>query len=336
MSEAGVSILFVLAYDLPQAPDDARAAAVAEFRAMAAERRRTALRGARAVAELRRTGAHFREGAGSIAHFGEMNGLSAREVREFEHLARAIEADPSLAEDVERGTVPVASAAVLGEVSAWPAEVRSKDPWREWAAAKSTAELRRIFLRRRDEVRAGEPVVSVTAFVTRAVRDDLDRAVALTSRSAHAPVTLGYTLGVVVAEWLAEHDPLRREPGTRRLGDTADLPGSRYVPAEVDRAVRRRSDDRCRVPFCDNEFWVQRSHRVPHRDGSSREADALDLLCDYHHVLYERGMLRIEGPPDAPVFTDEHGRRIDERRPWFAGDGPTGNERGPPALPPAA
>jgi hypothetical protein len=305
-----------LAYDLPLGPEDARLAAIEEFRAMAAERRRIALRGARAVAEVRRTGAHLCLGASSIAHLGEMNGLSAWEVRELEHLSLAVAADPALAEAVENGTVPIASGAILGAVSTWPVEARAADPWAAWARTLSTRELRRNFLRRRDEIRASEPIVTVTAHVTRTTREEIDRASELTSRVAHAALTLGQVLGVVVHDWLEERDPLRTTPGTRRLPDTSGIPDSRYVPRDVDRAVRGRSEDRCRVPFCDNAYWVHRSHRVPHREGSSREADALDLLCDYHHALYERGMLRIEGPPDAPIFTDEHGRRLDERTPY--------------------
>jgi hypothetical protein len=56
------------------------------------------------------------------------------------------------------------------------------------------------------------------------------------------------------------------------------------------------------------------------------------LLCDYHHTLYERGMLRIEGPPDAPVFLDETGRRLDERRPFTPEAPRPDSERGPPAA----
>src|SRR5439155_24649861 len=63
-------------------------------------------------------------------------------------------------------------------------------------------------------------------------------------------------------------------------------------------------------------IWVQRSHRTPHAEGGSREAENLDLLCDYHHVLYERGELRITGPPDAPVLADREGRPLGRRAPY--------------------
>jgi hypothetical protein len=303
-------------------------AAIREFREVAAERRRLALRGARAVRELVRTGAHFRAGAASLAHFAEMNGLSAYEAREWTRLDRAVTTNPSLEAEVERGTIPVASAATLGDIAAEPELIRPDDRWIEWAKSKSTRDFRRLFARRRDESRAGESVSPVTAYVTLAVRENLERAGELTSRKAHEVLTLGQTLGIVLGDWLDDHDPLRKTPGTRRLPDTSQIPDSRYVPAEVDREVRSRSEDRCNVPLCTAAIWVQRSHRVPHRDGGSREAGQLDLLCDYHHRLYEVGLLRIDGTADAPVFTDARGNRIDERHP-FAGDRVPPKDRGP-------
>jgi hypothetical protein len=194
-----------------------------------------------------------------------------------------------------------------------------------------------LFARRRDEARAGESVTPVTAYVTERVLDDLERARTLISRKAHAPLTMGQTLAIIVDDWLARHDPLRTTPGARRLPDTTVLPDRRYVPAEVDREVRARSGDRCMVPFCDSGTWVHRSHRVAHRDGGNREAAGLDLLCDYHHRLYEGGLMRIEGPADAPVFTDQNGRAIDGRIPSLGSDGPPGGgaetSRTPPPDP---
>lgn len=305
-------------YRIPECSAEERAAAALEFREVAAAFRRLALRGARAIRELERTGAHLHAGAASIAHFAELNGMSAYEAREMARLARALTTTPSLATEVEQGTIPVASAAILGAVADEPEMVHPEDRWVEWARSKSTRDFRRLFARRRDESRAGEVVAPMTAYVTRPVRENVERACALASRRAHEPLTLGQTIGVVFGEWLDDNDPLRGKPGVRRLPDTAQLPGSRYVPAEVDRQVRARSDDRCIVPLCTAEYWVQRSHRVPHREGGSREAEQLDLLCDYHHRLYEAGLLRIEGPPSEPVFSDARGNRIDERHP-FAG-----------------
>ena len=230
------------------------------------------------------------------------------------------------------GTIPVASAAVLGEVVAVELSLRPElnlpgmdgslpavpvdGAWFTLARARSTREFQRVFLRRREEARVGGPVTKFVAYVTLAVHDDLTRARTLASRKATHALSMGQTLGVVVGDWLAANDPMRKTPGTRRVPDTTTVPTSRYVPAEVDRHVRLRTDDRCAVPFCDATMWLHRSHRVAHRDGGNREAEQLDLLCPYHHFLYESGRIRINGPADAPVVTDAHGRPSTERRPW--------------------
>jgi hypothetical protein len=294
----------------------ARRVAAQDFVALAAERRRLAIRGARIVRRLEQTGAHVYAGCSSIGHFAERNGMSASEAKELQNLARALEAEPDLEADVVAGTIPVASAAILGELAAAPWLVRPDDRWREAARTKSTRELRRMYYQRRDESRAGEPVISVTAYVTPLVRENLRRAQVLASRKAHHVLTMGQTLGIVTSAWLSYHDPLRQEPGTRRVPDTSNVPGTRYVPSAVDREVRNRSGDRCIVPFCDGIFWLDRSHRVAHAQGGSREAENLDLLCDDHHMLYEIGMITITGPAAAPVVTDLEGRVLDGRIPF--------------------
>ncbi len=351
----------MLAYKIKSGTPEAREAAVLQFKTAAALSRHVALLGAKAVLELERTDAHRGEGASSIAPFGEMNGLSAAESRTWANLALAIShpqpsdepASRSVAattmspgeslgaaieSEVASGTIPVASAAVLGEVirfemnaqreiaraaekagkPAPPAVVVQLDPeWLELARVKSTRDFRRHYLRRIDEWKGGGPTTRLLAYVTNSIREDLARARVLASRKAQNALSMGQVLGLVVGEWLDKHDPMRKDPGTRRLPDTATIPGSRYVPAEVDRHVRARSDDECIVPFCDADMWLHRSHRVAHRDGGSREAHQLDLLCPYHHFLYETGCILITGPADAPIVTDYLGRPIDRRRTWL-------------------
>lgn len=343
--------MFVLAYKIHCGSPEACEGAIREFEAAIADARRVAVRGAHAVMGLQATGAHFYAGAASIAHLGELKGVSAYEARQWANLGAAIApAAPgegafaeslgaALEAQVLDGAIPVSSAAVLGEIrvahEATPKDaapsaaiVRPGDDWVAMAITKSTRDFRRLYGRRLDEVRAGEAVTSVTAFVTSKVREDLDRAKTLISRTSHVAVTLGQALGVIVDAWLAEHDPMRVKPGQRRLPDTAEIPGSRYVPAEVDRAIRARTDDRCIVPMCGRTDWLHRSHRVAHAEGGSRESWQLDLLCDHHHALYERGLIRITGPADDPTVTDARGQRLDVRSTSRAG--PVAGSSAPP------
>jgi hypothetical protein len=290
-----------------------RDAAVREFAGICAEFQRWAVRGARALERVRATCAHRFANCASLEEFAERHGMAAGLARDLQGLRLALDLLPRIAGEVESGDVPVASAAILGQVASGSDRLRAAEDWLGRARTMVTRDFLALFFRRRDEDLAGEPVSSLRAYVTRRARDDLSRARDLVSRRGDRPLTLGQTLGVVVDEWLEANDPLRKEGRRRRVGDTSRIPDRRYVPVEADRAVRRRSDDRCIVPLCCNRIWLQRSHRVAHANGGSREADNLDLLCAAHHVLYEDGEIRIVGPPDRPVVTDPAGRPLTRR-----------------------
>jgi hypothetical protein len=312
-----VRILFVLRYRVISAPARVREAALREWRESAAALRKAQVRCARATRAVEAADAHRAEGAASIAEFAERNGVSAYEARMLSGLGRALESEPALVADVVSGAIPVASAAVVGDVFSNPALRKPGDDWVGWARTQPTSHLRRLYWMRRDEVLQGAAVVEVVARVKPHVRDDLARSADLASRSARASLTLGQTLEVLAREYLDRHDPLRRKAGRRRLPPTATRPWSRTVAAEVDRAVRARSDDRCPVPFCPNRRFLHRSHRVPHREGSAREASDLDLLCDWHHFLYEIGELVPSGPPGACEWRDRRGRPLSQRRTYL-------------------
>jgi hypothetical protein len=304
----------VLRYKVISSPARVREAALREWREAAAAMRMAQIRCARATRTVEATDAHRTEGAATIAEFAERNGVSAYEARMLSGLGRALESDVQVAPHVVSGAIPVASAAVLGDVASHPEFKKPGDDWVGWSKTQPTTHLRRLYWRRREEVRQGATVVPLGGHVTPQVRDDFARACDLASRSARASLTFGQTIAVLVREYLDRHDPLRRKAGPRRLPDTATIPWSRTVAAEVDRAIRARSGDCCPVPYCTSRRFLHRSHRVPHRLGSGREVNDLDLLCDWHHFLYETGDLVITGPPENAEFRDREGRLLSERR----------------------
>jgi hypothetical protein len=317
-----VALGFRSVFTYPTVPwsPEARGVATARLRAIAARLREDAIEAADAIRYVKASGAHWRAGAASIREFAERNGMSSLEARTYENVARAFEMFPECRVLLRRGETTVAAVAVLGEVSQLPeAGRRPDDRWVEWAKTEDARTLRRRFERRRDELRAGQPVVPLTANVTPQGREDVERARVLLSRPAHFVFTIGQTIEAVFRDWLASNDPLRRTPGPRRTPDTATRPDDRYVPAEVDREVRRRDDDRCAVPFCAQPFWVERAHRVPHRDGSGRETKDLSVLCDFHNFLHEMGDLRLEGTADRPIFLDRDGVPLGRRAVWSLG-----------------
>ena len=86
------------------------------------------------------------------------------------------------------------------------------------------------------------------------------------------------------------------------MPDTATLPDSRYVPAEVRREIRRRSGGWCSVSTCDCRIFLQGVHDEPHWKGGSREAGNLDPMCGMHHTLLDLGYLRRVPGQNPPVF----------------------------------
>jgi hypothetical protein len=212
---------------------------------------------------------------------------------------------------------------VLGEVSRMPEPFfKPDDRWIEWAQKEGVRLFRRRFEERRDEHHAGRPVHTITANVTPEGLADLRRARLLISRQAKRIVGLGKTIEILALEWTRRHDPLLVKLGLRRVPDTSLLPGSRYVPSEVDRTIRIRDDDRCIVPFCTHEFRVEDAHLVPHRAGGSCEAKNMAVLWCWHNWLELIGEIVLAGDADDPIVLDRHGEPLGERfRPELGCDG---------------
>jgi hypothetical protein len=292
----------------PQTPEAARALLLFGL----AHLRQWELFCAKAMVHVERTLAYRLDGSGSIANFAERNGAAAQVGRDLLDVGHALIKEPDLAVEIASGAIPVASAAVYGQIVFADEGLRGSTDWRALARTCSTREFRRAWFQHRDEARAGEPLHALNALVTAKTREGLDRARTLASRKSDCVLTMGETVGVVVRDWLRENDPLQTKPGTRRVPDTADVPG-RYIPAEVDRQVRARSNDTCIVPMCGNKVWLERSHRIAHAHGGSREARNIDRLCCAHHLLYALKKLLITGSTENPTITDDQGRPMSGR-----------------------
>ena len=322
MSVGVVSILFVLpglAYRLPPEPlPEDRRKLLDDLTTFVADWRHLALRGARLFNAISRLGLHLHEGASSITSLAEEKGLSASAAREISFLGQALWRHAG--EDVERqvsdGRLRVDNASVLGRINLDDDFIRVGDDWVGWARTQTPRRFLRTYRERVDEVRQGRPVFPLTINVSYEDLEGFDEARKAASREARSVLTGGQTFHRMLDEFLEKHHPLYRAGAARRAADTTPsgpeptTPGSRYIPAEVRRAVYRRTWDRCAVPYCDRHLFLQFSHRRPHREGGSREEDNLDLLCGWHHMLYEQGVITIEGSADLPVFKTREGRVI--------------------------
>ena len=178
--------------------------------------------------------------------------------------------------------------------------------WIEVAERTSSRELRKLVRRERTRQRTGEDVVDMTFHATETTREHFERARVLASRKAGRRLTNDDTFRVVVEHYVDTHDPLAVDDGTRRVGPTSGLPGARYVPVAVRRAIRRRAQDRCEMPECDEDTFLEFAHRIAHRDqarcGGGREEGDLFLLCGTHHTMLDGDALRAIGPTDDPAW----------------------------------
>ena len=308
-----------LAYRLPPEPlPEDRKRILDDVERFVADWRQMAIRGARLFNLVARGGLHLHEGASSITSFAEERGLSASAAREITFLGQALwrHAGEDVAAQVADGKLRVDNASVLGRISLDDDFIREDDDWVGWARALTPREFLQRYRERFEEVRQGRPVHPLLLLISNYDMQRFDEARKVASRQARTVLTGGQTLHRMLDEFLPKNHPLYRDGAARRAPDTSPSgpeptnPGSRYIPAEVRRAVYRRKWDECAVPYCDRHLFLQFSHRKPHREGGSREEDNLDLLCGWHHMLYEQGVILIEGSTDLPVFRTKDGRVI--------------------------
>jgi len=287
---------------------------------------------ARALSRIEESGTFRLRGCSSVVHFAVRLGVPAYDARMLADLARvldlevprAVEAEgakdpvdgdaaqsareddggvpaPTVEERIRSGHLPVENAALVGRVIAKAGPLRPEEDWLGSAESLPTATLRRCVDHRIEEAAQGTTALTtLTLHVTERARAAFRRAEVVASRDAGTRLTRGQTFGLIVERYLDAFDELRRDAGSRRVGPTADLPRDRYVPAAVRRAVLERSEDRCEVPSCTFDTFLELAHIEAHAFGGSREADNLLRLCHAHHAQMDAGRFRFAGWRESP------------------------------------
>jgi len=118
-------------------------------------------------------------------------------------------------------------------------------------------------------------------------------------------------IGILAEHYLDSFDKRRKKRRKRRMPSTEIWPG-RSIPEEVQEAIAGRYGDKCRVPGCGHEIFLEFAHLIPHKDGGSREVWNLIYVCRCHHKLIDNGKMSVEGTADRPIFRDADGRVIEE------------------------
>jgi len=300
-------------------------------------RRAMDLRAGRLLARIDEA-AHFAyRGCANLGQFGELKGYSAREARNLAAAVRAIALRPEMEERILAGALSIDAAAALGKILEDPALIKDGEDWIAWAESWSARKLHREIRKRMKQSERGEPVSVLEAVMTASGREHFERSRTIASKKEGKPLTEGEAVEVLADHYLDSFDPLRQTPGTRRKGSTefheavnghggkggaggaegaggagSEVFDGRYVPAEVQRWVKGRQGGCCPVPGCDNGIWMEMAHLIAHRDGGCREIWNLIYLCLFHHDLYDRGLLKIEGTAENPVFRDADGNVLGE------------------------
>ncbi|MCZ6787679.1 MAG: hypothetical protein O7E54_11015 [Planctomycetota bacterium] len=278
------------------------------------ERRALDVRAARLLARIHGTYHYAFRGCSSIAQYGEMHGLSGREARMLAAVGRALALEgPDLEERILSGRLSLDAVAALSKIFENPKLVRDGDDWVAWAEHWPARELDRQIRKRIREVETEEPSSLMTVVLTSSGRENFERARKLACRKENKLLSEGETVEVLSDHYLDSFDPERKTPRARRMADTVGRSG-RHVPAEVKREVVARQGDRCAVPGCDHEIFMNLAHNVSHRLGGNREAWNLYHICREHNTLHDEGLLKISGTPVKPVFHMPDGRILEPVR----------------------
>lgn len=294
-------------------------AAEAELIELHCEKRRMDLQAARLFAVIDRSSHFVYRSCSSIGHFGEMNGYSDQEARILSAAGKALDFKPELEVEIISGRISLAAAAALSKVYEHPELMRVGDDWLLWAKKWSSRDLEREIKKRMREQESGEATSVLTAVLTCSGRQTFERAREVACRKKRKFLSEGETVEVLSEHYLDSFDPERTKPRKRRMPDTnghetngqgEKVQSTRTIAAEVKREVRARQGDRCAVPKCGHRIWLNFAHDHPHARNGSREADNLHLLCEWHHLLFDQKLMRIEGTPDRPVFKTSYGGEV--------------------------
>ncbi len=259
---------------------------------------------AQALHTIHASAHHVSEGCGSIGQFVLHRGLSPDQGRSLRYVGTAMHTFDWVEPGLRVGTIGFDQAEAVGQACDVEGAVREGDEWEVWAREWRLRDLRRFVRKRIEEVRQRKKdLVHFSAFLSRDALSDYKRARVLASRKAKEVLTRGQALAFVFRDFNRRHDPEEREAGKRRVGDTSD-PSCRTVPAETLRACLEHYGDRCWVPGCTNEIFLQSMHLKPNREGGSQEPQNIGRGCTVHHTLHDAGEIWIIGYNEQklPIF----------------------------------
>ena len=227
----------------------------------------------------------------------------------------AVPTAPTFEDRVRDGTLSMANVRAFDRlVTALGGITREeREMWTRLAETASEWKFGDLVRRAIEEAAQGAPTVALRLHVTETANAHFRRARVLLSRQAGQILTDGQVFAAVVGRFVRDQDKLATGEKPRRTPHTKLQPGRRYVPAQVERAVLRRAEDRCEVGDCPHDTFLQLMHiRTPHALGGAREVEDLAAGCTRHHLLHDAGVIRFAGfdEHDRPMFRSRDGRLL--------------------------
>lgn len=272
--------------------------------------REAALEAAEIMAQVEGKGAHLRLGASSMYDYAVNDlGLEPAWAHLLRRLGRAFQVEPELRPRVEDRRLSMEAAAAVSRILARPDLHEPGEDWIAVAEDSRHRDLRRRIKARLARGKAGEPVEELMFHVPGRTVDGFRRVREVLSQRERRVIDTNEAFSMTVEAFLDTCDPLRVQPGRRRMEPTSERPWSRGVPAEVKRAALQATEGGCLWPQCSNRLFIELAHLEAYASGGDQELANVIPLCGIHHKLRDLGFLKIERVPGGRIrFEDAEGR----------------------------
>jgi hypothetical protein len=285
---------------------------------------------ARNFAKFDRNHSYVFHGAASMVEYARRHGYGSRQTRDYVAAGRVFEVFPEAVDHVLDGSMLISTLAALAPLILEPDLVlldkaglpMTHEELVRWARVETDREIFRTVRRLREEVRVGGGATSRTLYLSAQGVEDLERARTLLARRMSRAVSDSEATEHTLRDWVSRNDDLETRGRERR---TAAMPergdgtrNTRYVPAEVRRALMGLHGDRCAIQGCPHQIWLQNAHKTPHALGGGNELRDQIRLCIVHHTMWDHGELRwIEDAawPCGGYFETPEGRILRLKRP---------------------
>lgn len=246
------------------------------------------------------SGEYFEQGAASLVEYARRRGHHGARAIVLARLGQAIRVCPDLAERLRSGSIHIESAETIAAVVANPA-TRELEDWLDLAENCELKALRNVVhLRREEAKRQGEKLKAVPLLLTDDEIRKVRRVREIASQRLHRQLTESQGVVVAMDDFLERRDPERkaRQSEASPSQDAASnecteaVPDSeparrRYIPKEVEHAVRERAGHHCEVPGCTATTGLELCHIRAWSRGGEHSPRNLVLLCHRHHVMLD-------------------------------------------------